>query len=483
MPQLSIYMRAFIRAALCLIAVTTVLAFLSGTCGYMPSPAQQAWAQQPERGAPHLTPAQIDQMMAPIALYPDNLLAQILTAATHPSEIEMAARWSAANPRIFGQALANAMQLQSWDPSVKALTAVPQVLKMMNEKFGWTMQLGKAYLSQPQNIASTVQRLRALADASGNLSSSGQIRVERITVEEPVAEIGPEYIVIEPTDSDRIFVPVYDPLLIYGDWPYPYNRPFYWSPERYVAQEAFGFGPAVLVGTALWASFDWNSGQVFINPKMYSNFNKVPIAQALELSAAPVKFNPGQRGDMGFRNQDPNAQFRNSAIGDGRTMPLRNTTNTGTGQNFMSNPGINSQRGYVGPSGGTAGPGFSNSNVANRDATSNPSRFRDSVNGGSGMNNSGNRGNNPSGNGGNPIGINRGATNNPGKVRDTTIGGAGRQGFRGTRITSINRPVTSTNKPVTSANRPARTTSSAVTTSTGASHRSKVVTNGTRRGH
>src|SRR6266436_2319392 len=254
MSHLSINAKAIVPTVRRLIIVTTAVALVMGTIGYMPAHAQQNQQQQSVQNAPQLSPAQLDQMVAPIALYPDNLLGQILAGSTYPLEIVTAARWSAANGRISGEKLENAMQVQPWDPSVKALTAVPQVLKMMNEKLEWTQQLGEAYLSQPDDIAASVQRLRARADASGNLKNSEQVRVKRVPAAQPVAGIGPEYIVIEPVVPERIYVPVYDPYVVYGAWAYPDYRPFYWYPPGYVSVGIIGFGAAIVVGSALWAT-------------------------------------------------------------------------------------------------------------------------------------------------------------------------------------------------------------------------------------
>src|SRR5215469_2508907 len=120
------------------------------------------------------TAAQLEQLVAPIALYPDALLSQILMASTYPLEVVAAARWSQANPTISGEALKTAMEKQTWDPSVKALTAVPQTLQMMNDKLDWTQQLGDAFLAQQGEVLDAVQRLRARADANGQLKSTPQ---------------------------------------------------------------------------------------------------------------------------------------------------------------------------------------------------------------------------------------------------------------------------------------------------------------------
>ena len=130
---------------------------------------QQHPPQQPEQQQPHqqaLTQQQVQQLVAPIALYPDSLLAQVLTASTYPLEVTMAARWSEKNPDLKGAALEEAMQKEPWDPSVKGLTSVPQVLAMMNDKLDWTQQLGEAFLAQPDDIQNAIQALRARAEAA-----------------------------------------------------------------------------------------------------------------------------------------------------------------------------------------------------------------------------------------------------------------------------------------------------------------------------
>src|SRR5262249_12113851 len=141
MSQLSIYMQATAPKARRLTAVTTALAMVLGTVGYTPVRAQQEQPQQPVQGAQQLEPAQLDQLVPPFPLYPENLLGQILSASPYPLEIVMAARWASATPRVTGGALEDAIQSQPWDPSVKALTAVPQVLSMMSEKLDWSQQL------------------------------------------------------------------------------------------------------------------------------------------------------------------------------------------------------------------------------------------------------------------------------------------------------------------------------------------------------
>src|SRR5574341_2241392 len=155
---------------------------------------------------PLFRPEELDQLLAPIALYPDALLAQILMGSTYPLEVVQAARWVRANPNVTGPQLEAAMQQQPWDPSVKSLTAFPQVLAMMDEHLDWTQALGDAFLAQQQDVMATVQALRAKAYAAGYLRSTPQQAV--------VAE--PGLIVIEPVSPAIVYVPIYDPFLVYG---------------------------------------------------------------------------------------------------------------------------------------------------------------------------------------------------------------------------------------------------------------------------
>jgi len=436
MSQLSIYMQAIGPTARRLTAVTTALALVLGTWAYLPARAQQGQEQQ--QPAEQLSPAQLDQLVAPIALYPDNLLGQILSASTYPLEVVMAARWSAGNAQVTGQALENAMQSQPWDPSVKALAAVPQALKMMSEKLEWCQQLGEAYLSQPDDIAAAVQRLRARADASGNLRSSEQVRVKRVRAEQPIAAIGPEYIVIEPTYPERVYVPVYDPYVVYGAWSYPDYRPFYWSPPGYVAVGVIGFGAAVLVGSALWATYNWNTRRVYANPVMYSSFNRVPIARAQAMALAPLRHDPVHRGTLGYKNQALSTTYSKTVTGNPTT--LNRTTTPGTGQNVLGTGGSNNA-GSPKSKGGKPVTNVTNTTVINNNNTTNKV-IRNTTTG----NATGNKT-------GGTTSVNNNArtitTNNAGNARTlgTPVGGSG-----GSRGVAIGSGAPGGNKPVVTQN-------------------------------
>jgi len=243
--------------------------------------------------------AQIAQLVAPIALYPDPLLTQILMASTYPLEVIEAARWSHDNASVKGPALTTAMQAQSWDPSVKALTAVPQTLDMMSDKIGWTEQLGDAFLAQQQDVLDAVQQLRAEAQATGNLKSTPQ----QVVTTQPVpagmvASVGQPPIVIEPVNADVYYVPVYNPAVVYGGWSYPTYQPFYWSPPGFIAGNVVSFAADVAVGAAIWGGCDWWNHNVVININRYNVFNHTNINIADNVWV----HNPSHRGNVPYRN-------------------------------------------------------------------------------------------------------------------------------------------------------------------------------------
>ena len=172
--------------------------------------------------APAYSTVQLDQMVAPIALYPDELLGQILMAATYPLEVVQADRWlqDPANAALHGDALTYALQSQPWDLSIKSLVAFPQILAMMDTSLDWTEQLGDAFLAQQPDLMDSVQRLRARARAAGTLASTPQQQVS-----------GPDQAIeIAPADAGTVYVPVYDPRMAYGTWPYDDYPPadFFW---------------------------------------------------------------------------------------------------------------------------------------------------------------------------------------------------------------------------------------------------------------
>ena len=295
----------------CFIAALAVPIALSGAS--LPVSAQdQQDQQQPQQQS--LTQQELAQLVAPIALYPDALLAQVLTASTYPLEVAMAARWSEKNPDLKGAALEDAMQKVSWDPSVKGLTSVPQVLAMMNDKLDWTQQLGEAFLAQPDDIQNAIQALRARADEAGNLKSSKEQKVRRVAATPSPGYAGPpEYIVIEPVEPDYVYVPVYDPVVVYGAdyWP-PAYVPFFWHPPWWTVGPVIGFGAAAFVGPALWYHYNWgNRGYAAVqtNTALYSRFNRVNVTGGGQFQN--WRFDAAHRANVPFKNTNLQRQFGN----------------------------------------------------------------------------------------------------------------------------------------------------------------------------
>ena len=210
---------------------------------------------------------ELDQMLAPIALYPDSLIGQVLIASTYPLEIVQADRWAKANKALKGDPLTAALEKQNWDPSVKSLVNFPQVLSMMSEKLDWTQKLGDAFLAQQKEVMDTVQKLRFKAKEAGNLNTTQE---QKVIVQEKV-------IIIQPASPQVIYVPAYNPVVVYGVWAYPAYPPYYYYPPGYVATTAAcSFAAGVAVGAAwgyAWSNCNWNHGDVNINVNQNTNIN------------------------------------------------------------------------------------------------------------------------------------------------------------------------------------------------------------------
>ncbi len=208
---------------------------------------------------PAFSQQELDQMLAPIALYPDPLLSQVLMASTYPLEVVQAARWSRSRSGLKGEEAVKAVEPMDWDPSVKSLAAFPQILYMMDEKLDWVERLGEAFLAQEPQVMETVQSLRQKAAAAGNLRSSDEMRV---------AQQG-DYIALEPANPQLVSVPYYDPTLVYGPWWWPAYPPVYWGPPPgyFFASPPFtpGFlwSPGIVISAGFFfAHFDWHHRHV-----------------------------------------------------------------------------------------------------------------------------------------------------------------------------------------------------------------------------
>ncbi len=278
-----------LKAVVRLLLVLTVF-----TQGFVPA------ANAQDDAAKTFSTEQLDQMLAPVALYPDELLANVLMAATYPLDVVQAARWrkEAANKKITGDALAKALEQKAWDPSVKALTQFPDVLDTMSDKLDWTQSLGDAFLAQESDVFARVQFLRQKAEAAGNLKSNKQQTVKR----ETNTETRTEYIVIQPASPQYVYVPVYQPTVVYGPWWYPAYPPYYWNyypGATFVNGLYWGAGFAVANQIWGWNNFNWRGGHIDIDVNRYNNINinRPPI------SNNRWEHNAAHRGAVPYRDK------------------------------------------------------------------------------------------------------------------------------------------------------------------------------------
>src|SRR6266699_626490 len=305
------------------------LAFLASSPGAL---AQQAQSQvmtmttSDTEQAPKLPNDQLDSLVAPIALYSDPLLAQTLAASTYPLEIIQLQQWMDRNKNLQGKALADAVAKQPWDPSVQALVATPDVVQRMAGNIQWTTDLGNAFLAQQSDVMDAVQRMRGKAENKGTLKTSAQQKVETKTVEG-----GKQVIVVEPSSPDVVYVPSYDPEVVYGPPPpaypyYPYTYP------GYVPGTALAWGAGIALGAAAWGAWGgggwgWNCGwghgnvDVNVNNKYVNNYNKnvnKNFNQAnFNKQGGAWQHNPQHRGNAPYGNRQTANKYGGTARGQG----------------------------------------------------------------------------------------------------------------------------------------------------------------------
>jgi hypothetical protein len=231
-----------------------------------------------------LKPEQLDALVAPIALYPDNLLSLVLMASTYPLEVVQADRWVREHKNLKGEQQKTEVDKQAWDESVKSLVATPDVLSMMSKKLDWTLKLGDAVLAQQADVMDAIQRLRTKAEANNKLTSTKQQTVTKRQ------EQGRQVIAIEPTDPETIYVPYYDPAVVYGAWPYPEYPPYYWGYPGYIGAGLIGAGLAFGAG---WALGNWGSGGNWWGGGFNWNNNNINI----DRPGRPDRPGGGQRPD------------------------------------------------------------------------------------------------------------------------------------------------------------------------------------------
>jgi hypothetical protein len=248
-------MANFIRGLRCqLTAVMCSMLLIPGELSLAGPDLAAQQGSAPEEQAPKIPNDQLDSLVAPIALYPDPLLAQVLAASTYPLEIMQLQQWLTKNPGLKDKALQEAVMKQPWDATVQALAALPDVVKRLSDDVQWTTDLGNAVLAQQSDVMAAVQRMRAKAKDTGNLKSNEQMKVETKTVESQ------SVIVIEQSKPDVVYVPSYNPTVVYGPPAYPYPPIYYPPPGYYAAGMAISFGVGMAMGAAWGGGWCCNSG-------------------------------------------------------------------------------------------------------------------------------------------------------------------------------------------------------------------------------
>jgi Protein of unknown function (DUF3300) len=261
-------LRATLRSVLAILCATALLP--GDTLAYLSSSSQAPASSSPTQ-ASKIPPEQLDSLVAPIALYPDPLLAQTLAASTYPLELIQLQQWLGKNKNLKDKALADAVAKESWDPSVQALAALPDVVKRLADDIQWTTDLGNAFLAQQSDVMEAVQRMRKKAQDKGNLKSTEQQKVETKVIESE------SVIVIEQANPQVVYVPSYDPVVVYGPPLYPYPPIYYPPPGYYAAGMAISFGIGVAMGAFWGGGWGWGCGwggnnNVYINHN--NNFNR-----------------------------------------------------------------------------------------------------------------------------------------------------------------------------------------------------------------
>ena len=279
-----------------------ILSMGTAVCAAMIFGAQvraQDMAMPAPPSAPVYSAAQLDQMLAPIALYPDDLLGQILMAATYPLEVVQADRWLQvpANASLRGVDLAQALQQQPWDASVKALLAFPQILSVMDNNLQWTEELGEAFLVQQADVMDHVQQLRSRAQAARTLNSTAQ---QTVSTNDQAVEIA-------PPGADTLFVPVYDPNVAYGEWPYPDYLPYYFDVPGYPLGSFMAF--AIIAPLWGWNHWDWNHHRLNIGAGPGFGRGGPP----LPLHPGPWRHEPERRAGVPYRSGSAQSSFGNAA--------------------------------------------------------------------------------------------------------------------------------------------------------------------------
>ena len=315
-----------------------------------------------------LSQGELDALVAPIALYPDSLLAQVLMAATYPLEIVQADRWAKTNKSLKGDKLDEALAKQDWDASIKALVATPTVLAMMNDDLDWTEKLGDTVLAQQADVMDAIQRLRAKAEANGKLKTTKE---QKVTITKEANN--QQTIVIEPTSPETVYVPYYEPAVVYGSWDYPAYPPYYFPPAPgWVVGGAIAsgiaWGAGFAIGNAIWDNFDWRHGNINVDIDKNVNINK--HVNRNNVKTGNWEHNPQHRKGVSYNNKQVQNKFGKDAVKSAdRKLDYRGRSGEQVLKPGNKGPGGGERPGDKGPDLGKA-PGGGKVLVAARGRTS-----------------------------------------------------------------------------------------------------------------
>jgi hypothetical protein len=316
--------------------------------------AEQAQQQDPsvEQPAPKIRNDQLDSLVAPIALYPDPLLSQVLVASTYPLEIVQLQQWIQRNSSLKGNDLTTAVQKQDWDPSIQAMAVFPDLVKRLSDDIKWTTDLGNAFLAQQTDVMDAVQRMRMKAQNSGNLKSKEQMKVETQVIESKTV------VVIEPANPQIVYVPTYNPVVIYGPPVYPYPPIYYPPPSYYAAGAVFTFGVGIAIGAVYRGGWGYNCGwgwgrsnvTINVNNNYISHYNKTNINNVNRNNINNAnrngnnawQHNPQHRGGTPYSNKQVANQYGGTARGDSMSTRQANARQQ-QGLNNRQQPSANNR--------------------------------------------------------------------------------------------------------------------------------------------
>ena len=295
------------------------------------SAVQETVVTEPE--APKIPNDQLDSLVAPIALYPDTLLAQTLAASTYPLEIIQLQQWMDKNKNLKGKALADAVAKQPWDPSVQSMAGIPDAVKRLADNIQWTADLGNAFLAQQQDVMAAVQRMRAKAQGKGALKTSQQQTVKTETVEG-----NKEVIVIQQPNPEVVYVPSYDPMVVYGPPAYPY---YPYSYPGYVPGMGLALGTGIILGAAWannnWGNCNWGGGDININNNNNFNRNNINNINNRSGNRNNWQHNPQHRGGAPYSNRATANKYGGNVRGDTNRPSTRPSTNRPGGDRASTN--------------------------------------------------------------------------------------------------------------------------------------------------